>query len=62
MKGFISGCSEHTLTPPTYFQGDKTPTPRIYAPGSYDGNCDGRLMRTIKAMMMMMMAVASESG
>jgi len=24
--------SEHTLTPPTYFQGSRPPTPRIYAP------------------------------
>jgi len=28
--------SKHTLTPPTYFQGVKTPNPKIYAPESKD--------------------------
>ena len=32
MWHFRGGVSEHTLTPPTYFHGVKTPNPRIYAP------------------------------
>jgi len=30
----IFGVKKHTLTPPTYFRGHDTPTPRIYAPAS----------------------------
>jgi len=32
MQHFRGGGSKHTLTTPTYFQGSRPPTPRIYAP------------------------------
>jgi len=46
MQHFM-GRSKHTLTPPTYYQGVKTPTPSIYATGpthwAWEHTCTVRL-------------------